>query len=158
MTPSEVSPTRVPPVSLVTMASLRNQAVSMTLKLWLAHGVHPVHVKYLSESSGAAPHVEATLKNASDEVAQTGGDAYSLVARGYSEDPQSTHVFCVPHQTENGEILVIAEGGGEFSPGHYRIACHPALHNILAEETKRFLISHLPLDVQEGMLISATLH
>lgn len=130
----------------------------MAMQLWIQHGVHPVQVRYQAHTAGAAEGVEATVCNASEAVAETGGDAYSLVARGVQQYPDFTHVFCVPHNTADGEILVIAEGGGEFSPGCYRIAVHPTLHNNMAEESARYLISQFPLDIQEGVLSSASLN
>lgn len=144
--------------SLVSMTSLRSQAVTMAMQLWLEHGVHPVHVRYTSVRGDKDTAVEATLSNASEAVTKTGGDPYTMVARGAYEAPESTHVFCIPHNSPEGDILVIAEGGGEFSPGHYRIAAHPTLHDVLAEESLRYRISQNPLDVQEGGLISAALN
>lgn len=142
----------------ISMTSLRTQAVNMAMQLWIQHGVHPVQVRYQAHASGASEGVEATVCNASEAVSETGGDAYSLVARGVQQYPDFTHVFCVPHNTADGEILVIAEGGGEFSPGCYRIAVHPTLHNNMAEESARYLISQFPLDIQEGVLSSASLN
>lgn len=112
----------------ITMSDLRRQAVSLALQLWDQYGVHPVHIQYKPGSGpGHQDGVQATVSNAADQVTAAAGDAYTVLARSVSAAPEYTHFVCIPHTTADGEMLVVAEGGGSFHPGAYRIAVHPTL-------------------------------
>lgn len=146
------------PEGRVPMSAIRNQAADLTLQLWLQHGMHPVHLRYLLTVTEGTADVVASVHDASEEVQQVNGDAYTLVARSAQEDPDYTHLFFIPHNTVDGELLVIAEGGGEFCPGSYRVATHTTLYDALADESTRYQINHVPLDVHQGFLASSTLN
>lgn len=118
--------------------------------------MHPVHVRFYVEDPERLG-VEAHISNASALVKQTGGDGHALVAQGLRTHPDDTHVFCVPHQTPNGEVLVIAEGGGVFSPGAYRIALHSVMP-IEAGQGPLFKFSRDPFDLMSGPLLSKALN
>lgn len=154
MTPSSTdTPEKPDPLTPENMKNLRGQAINLTMQMWAAHGMHPVHVRYSLEPT-VPSGLEATICSAAEKVKQTGGDPYSMVIHGLREHPEDTHVFCIPHRTPDGEMLVIAEGGGLFSPQRYRVAIHPTIHDPLAAENQRFKISPQPLDIESGTLSS----